>query len=73
MSRTYEVIGDTEMIIIVDGTTREVVGAAYAEKDSRWWLGILHGRVRRLYVLAHTRSAPKRRTASSALDPLAPG
>ncbi|WP_067465849.1 hypothetical protein [Actinomadura macra] len=54
MARAYEVIGDTKMIIIVDAATREVVSAADAEEENpHWWRGILHGRVRRLYVPAH--------------------
>jgi len=54
MSGGYEVIGDTKMIIIVDTTTNDVIGAAYAEEDDpRWWRGILHGRVTRLYVPEH--------------------
>ncbi|QXJ22190.1 hypothetical protein AGRA3207_003152 [Actinomadura graeca] len=51
-SRAYEVVGDATMIIIVDAETRDVVGAAYAEEDPRWWRGVLNGRVRRLYVPA---------------------
>ncbi|WP_067460021.1 hypothetical protein [Actinomadura macra] len=52
-SHGYEVIGDDKMIIIVDVETREVIGAAYAEEDPRWWRGVLRGRVRRLYVPGH--------------------
>ncbi|QXJ21559.1 hypothetical protein AGRA3207_002422 [Actinomadura graeca] len=54
VSGGYEVIGDTTMIIVVDARTGDVVGAAYSEEDDpRWWRGILHGRVRRLFVPAH--------------------
>ncbi|QXJ19917.1 hypothetical protein AGRA3207_000528 [Actinomadura graeca] len=50
----YEVIGDTTMIIVVDAGSGDVIGAAYAEEeDPRWWRGILHGRVTRLFVPAH--------------------
>ncbi|QXJ25221.1 hypothetical protein AGRA3207_006689 [Actinomadura graeca] len=54
MSAGYELVGDTTMFVMVDAESGDVVGAAYAEEgDPRWWRGILHGRVTRLFVPAH--------------------
>ncbi|RFS81224.1 hypothetical protein D0T12_33165 [Actinomadura spongiicola] len=46
----YEIDGDSGTYVITDPHVDRIVGAYYAESAPGWWRGVVHGRVRRLFV-----------------------